>query len=199
MRDVEAERNLEELPGKMRRRARPRRSVAVFARIGLRERDQFLHAVGRQRRMHRDYVCGRAHQCYRRKVAKRIVGNLCIETRVDDETRRRGKQCVAVWCTLCRRCNADIAAAPGEIFHVELLPHAFRKLLRNEARGGVVGTARADGNDHLHWTRWIILRKRTRAELRGRNGGSGKFEKASTSQRHAYSMNSRWTAAAHGD
>ena len=158
MDDVDAVRTLEQFAGEMSGRAGAGGGVAEFARIDLEQRDQLLGRARAEQFMGDDHRRRRAHQRHRREILHRIERRLRIERRIDHEARRDREHRIAVRRGLHRLRHADIAAGTDDVLDIELLLEAFRKFLRDQPRGGVVGAARPDRNDDAHGAARIGLR-----------------------------------------
>ncbi len=188
MGDVDAEGERKQLAREMRGRADAGRTVAEFSRIGLRQRDERLQGVRRNRRMHREHVRRGAQQAHRREIPDRIVGDLGVQRRVDDEAAPRGQDGVAVARRARRGAHADIAAGAREGFHVELLFEILRKFLRHQARRGVRLSARADRHDHAHRPRRISLCPGCASEKRQRRGATGEAQHVAAKDDHGAAL-----------
>src|SRR5215475_7398126 len=102
------------------------RSVVVFSRIGLDERNQVLH---RPRRHHRVY--GKQYRCAggerdRLEGLDRTIGDLAVQGWIDDELKGSKQHGVPVGSRLCCSTHADIAAAAADVLDVELLSKTLR-------------------------------------------------------------------------
>ena len=129
VRDVDVERQLEQFAGQMRGRAAAGRGVAVLAGACLRQRDQFVDALGRDRRMHHQHMRRRAHQRDRLEVLVGIVGDFRIEADVGDDVAgggedriavRRGARGRAPWRCCRRRPACSRCRTTGRGFRVSL-------------------------------------------------------------------------------
>src|SRR5215831_2299667 len=94
--------------------------------------------------MHREHMGRRAHQAHRREILIGIVGNFDVEARIDHEVAAPSKQRIAVRRRPSGGGNAEIAASPCQILHVELLSQAVGEFLRKQPCGRVVRTAGCD-------------------------------------------------------
>jgi hypothetical protein len=73
------------LASKMRRRAVTGRGVAVFAWIGLQQREQFRHVFDRQRRIYNDpFRCG-GELGHRHEAIEQIVRDFGFHDRLNDD------------------------------------------------------------------------------------------------------------------
>src|SRR5258708_36610659 len=72
--------------------------------------------------------------------------------------------------------------APGRFFHVELLPQAFRKFLRKQARGRVVCAAGRDRHDHAQRPARIALRPTEPCNRWSGDNGPCNAERTATAQ-----------------
>src|SRR5215831_16830484 len=83
--------------------------------------------------MHREHMGRRTHQAHRREIVIGIVGNFGVEARIDHEVAAPSKQRIAVRRRPSGGGNAEIAASPCQILHVELLSQAVGEFLRKQA------------------------------------------------------------------
>ena len=138
----------------------PRRCVAVFAGIGLDERDEVLDGVRRHRRMDRDHQGGGDRERDQVEVLFEFIGDFVVERGIDHVARIDHEQGVAIGRHPCHSAHGDIAAAAAHVLDVELLAHTLRQLLREQAGDHIGRTAGRVGNDHAHGSVGIALRPR---------------------------------------
>ena len=147
-----AELELEQLADQLRLVPAPGRGEAVLAGVGLHQRDQLLHVLRRERRMHRQHVRPDADQRDRREVLARVVGHLAVEARVEREARRREQDGVAVGRRAARPAPMPmLLAGAGDVLDVELLaPASPRASARSCARSRRSAPPAANGTMIVH-------------------------------------------------
>ena len=156
------------LAGEMRRRAVARTGVAVFARIGLEQRDQFLDVLHRHGRVNDDHFRRGDDERDRREALERIVRHLGLDDRLHDEILVGHQQRVAVARRVGRSAHADGAAGAGRVLDIELSAERLGELLRQDPRDDVVRTARRVGHHELHRPGRIVLRLRRTVHRAGK-------------------------------
>ena len=176
MQHVGAGELLEHLAGEMNRGARTGRGHVVLARVGLQQRDQFRHGLGRHAGMDHQHVRPHRHAGHRREILGRIVGQLGVERRRHaehgdgDEADR-----VAVGGCLGDRVGADGAAATRLVVDQNLLAENIGHLGHYDARDVVGRAGRRIGHDELDrlaGERVLRTREAGRGEGRGKGRGS---------------------------
>ena len=196
MQKVEPEGELEQFGGQLRRLPRTGGCVTVLAGIGLHQRDQFLHVVRRERRIHHQDVRRRHRQCDRGEIPDRIIRQLGIEARIDDEARSHDEQRIAVRRGLCGGGGADVAGPGGQVLHVERLAPDLGQRLREDVRQHGRGAAGCERHDDPHGARGIGLRSRRPRHGGRRGGGAGKAQEVTTNELHRVLLCTRIVACA---
>ena len=125
---------VEKLAGQVRTGAVARRSVIELPGFCLGQRDEVLQRIGRNGWMdHQDIGAGRG-QRNRGEITDWIVGKLFVEADVHREGRLRHQQRIAIGCRFGGNFKTDVAAAPGAVIDLHLLPPGRCKPLRKRSR-----------------------------------------------------------------
>jgi hypothetical protein len=121
--------------------------------------DQFLHRIGRDRRIDGEHVRHTGDQHHRLEVFHVIERHLRIQARVD-RVRADGahQQRIAVGRTFRDQLGTDVATGARSVVDDERLPERFRQLLRDRARQDVGRAARRERDDDPHRLRRIRRR-----------------------------------------
>ncbi len=140
-------------------RALAGRGVVELAGLGLRERDEFLHVVGRHGRVHHHHELGAKQHRDRNEVAQQLIGLVGDQGLVDGLGGRHHDQGVAVGRRLRAFGGADHRAGARPVLHHEALLERLPQLLREHARENVGRAAGAERHDHPdHMVGIILLR-----------------------------------------
>ena len=142
---------VEQLAGQMRAATVTGGTEIQFTRLGLRQLDQILHRVHRQRRIdHQDLRSG-GSQRDRRQVALRIIGQFFVQTRIDTEGTADQQHRITVGsCARHQLCRQHTATAAAAIVDDKLLAELLGQFTRDHARHKVGVAAGRLGNDESH-------------------------------------------------
>jgi hypothetical protein len=124
-----------------------------------RERDQLLHRLRRQGRMHDQNVGGERDQADRIEVPYRIVANLPEEARRGDQVRAVEEQGIAVFLRFRDDLAADHAVRSGAVVDDDLPPECFAQALRHDPAHGIDAAPGRDRHHHPHRGRGIAGRR----------------------------------------
>ena len=133
--------DLEQFRREMRTAAGPRRAEIERFRMRAGKRDKFLHVARGHFRVRDQHVRLKCEERHRREILEHVIRERRPGGGIDDETRRRYKQRVAVRRGLRRQLRADDGPAAGAVIDDDLLPPHFRQLLRDHARHDVGAAA----------------------------------------------------------
>ncbi len=159
MEKIDPRRALEQLAGKMRGAAGAGRRESKLARARLGERDDIGYRTRRQRRRDRHDQRELRQQDHRRKILRRVVGQVRVEMRAD-AVGRNGveEQRVAVGVGFgdarCRRRSAGAAAICDD----DGLAERIGELVADHPRDVVGGTARRHRDHERNLAGRICLR-----------------------------------------
>src|ERR1700730_6317684 len=148
---------LEQLAGEVWRRAGRRLRKAVGSRVFFDQLDQLLECFGGKARVGRDDVGRRGNERNGRKSLERIVGDLRVHARIDDEARAHDKYGVAVRLRFCGVGNSGIPAGPRKILDINLLAPGIGQFLRNDTRNHIGRPRRRKRHDQPDRMRRISL------------------------------------------
>ncbi len=150
---------LEQLAIQVRNAALAGRGVAVLARVGLQQRDEFLEILGRHLGVHGQHV-RHVHQVGdRREVLDRIVRILGVGGGVGRHRAHSGDaERVAVRRGLGQRVGADRAAATATVLHHHGLAQLAAQRVGHGAADDVGGAARRERYDQADRLVGIRLR-----------------------------------------
>ena len=138
----------EEFANQVVRRAHAERGIGELPGVGACQRDQLLDRVRLHRGMRDQHEGDGADLGDRLELLQRVVGRLGPDGGEHDQLGARAeKERVAVGRRASHRCGADGAAGAGAIVDHDRLAQLDRKLLGDEARGGVGATARGEGGN----------------------------------------------------
>ncbi len=170
--DVDPGSRLEQLAGQMNRGSRARRSVAEFARIGLRQRDELLQVARGKRRIDDQHGGEAGDQRDRSEVAQPVIRQILAHGRAHHPGDRVIEQGIAVGCRAHDRIDADGAARAALVLDHHLLPQHVGKLLCGRARGEVDAAARSQRDDQLDRLCRITVLRRRNAGRQARDDGT---------------------------
>ena len=196
MQKVEPEGELEQFGRQLCRLPRTSRCVTVLAGICFHQRDQFLQVVRRERRVDHQDVRRRHRQSDRGEIPDRIISQLGIEARIDDEARGHDEHCIAVRRGLRGGGGADVARTGRQVLHIERLTPSLGQRLRDDVRQHGGGAAGCEWHDDPHGTRGIGLRPRGPRYGGRRGGGAGKAQEVTTNELHRVLLRTRSFACA---
>src|SRR5262245_14642454 len=99
-----------------------------------------------------DYQHVRRHRCQSDwgKVLLRVIGNLWIKTRIDDETGANDRDRVAIRTSPRARTHSKISARTSLVLNIKLLTK-LRQLFRDQSRKGIGGPSGRKGYDYTNW------------------------------------------------
>ncbi|MNC84818.1 hypothetical protein D3C83_03860 [compost metagenome] len=168
MDDVELGHRLEQLAAQLVRAAVARRRVVQLPGPRLRERDEILDVLHRQRRMRRQHVGHADHQRDRREIPDRVVRQLGVNRRVGAVAGvGPHQQRIAVGRGAGRNLGADRAAGARARVVDHGLAEAFAHFLTEHAGEQIGLGARRLGDHDTHRLGRVILRQ-GRAHARSR-------------------------------
>jgi hypothetical protein len=179
---------LQQLHVEVSARADAERAVVELGRLLLRVLDQVLHARDRQRGMRDQRVIDGDEPAHRHEILDRVIGQLGVEARVDDERDLRAdQQRVAVGRRLGDVFGRDLVVGARPVLDDRLLAEALREALRElapERIGDAAGRGRHHDGDG---PRRKGLRVRERRKAREREQRSEPFRHCSLpDQRHFF-------------
>ena len=142
----------------MMRRAQPGRSESKLAGLGLGQRDEIRHRLGRQRRRHHEHVGGCDNKRERHEVDGRIVGKLLVQGDVDrHDWRRRHEDGVAVGCRASDGKRPDYSATARPVLDHERLAEPLLQALPQHPRQEFRAAAGRKRHDEGDWACGIRL------------------------------------------
>ena len=148
--------------------------VIEFAGLRLGERDQLLHRLGGDARMHQQHIGRRGYQRERGEILQGVVGRGAIQGRQYHQ--RPGKseqQGVAVSSRLGHDLAGNEARRAGTAVGDDLLAEQFAHARREYARAQIGEAARCAGHDHANGFVGVGgLRRRERTERNARSTSS---------------------------
>ena len=150
MQHVDAGHHLEQLAGKMRRRADAAGRHIDLARMRLGIGDQLRHAVHRQRRIDLENKRIEIDAADRREIAGEIEAQVWVQHGVDDVRIRHRQQRVAVRLRLHHGFGGDLLARRTAIFDDEGLAEPLRQHLPGEPSDDVGGPARRETDQQMN-------------------------------------------------
>ena len=163
MDQVDAGHATQEFGRQVRRRAVAGRRVGELIGARLGQRDQFLHRLHRQRRMHNEHAGCRCQQCDRREVAHDVEIEFRIKRRADRVRNRAEEQRVTVGRRLGDDLGADGAAGTRTVIDDQLLAESLAEFLAENARQRLGAAAGREGHDKAQrLVRIIGLRRHCR-------------------------------------
>src|SRR5260370_33011708 len=110
MRDLDSADDLEQLAGKMRRRYDTGARIIELVRIRFGTRDEGGDRIHAEPGIDQNRIWRSSEFGNRREILVRIVGNLGVETGIDDVGARGDQQRVAVWLGVGHSADPDVAA-----------------------------------------------------------------------------------------
>src|SRR5262249_35281462 len=123
----------------------------------------------------------------------RIIGDLVVQGRVDDDIGRNNEYGVAVRCCPCRLTHTDVAASTADVLDVELFPEMLGQTLCDQAAEYIRRTTGRVWNDHTHGSCRIGLRPSSARHGRQRSSARGQTQKISAEKFH-FEPPSRFTS-----
>src|SRR5258707_14181086 len=110
MRDPDSAADLAEVAGKMRRRTDTGARIIELARIGLCTRDEGGDRIDAEPGIDQNRIWRSSEFGDRREILVRVVGNVCVETGIDDVGARGDQQRVAVRLAVGPSADPGVAA-----------------------------------------------------------------------------------------
>jgi hypothetical protein len=120
--------------------------------------DELGDGLGRHVRMHHHHVGEQHRPGNRLAVASEIERQLVVERRIDGIVGSDEADGIAVGRRAQHRRHADISTGANLVLDDELLAQAFRQILSDDARHGVVWPAGGERHDPVDRPRRITLR-----------------------------------------
>ncbi len=145
---LDARHHVEQLGGKMHRRAVARRWEIKRARLLLRQRNQVAGAFNRQRGMHAQNQRRGGQHRDRREIFLRVPAQFGVQALVGRQEKRRHQQRVAVGGTARSQFRGDVAAGAGARIDRDLLTQILGELAGEVARDDVARSAGRKRVDH---------------------------------------------------
>ena len=134
---------IEQLAGQVKNRADAGRAIiADRFWIGLGGVDEAAHRVGRHTWIDRHQNRGGSDHRNRRKIGNGVVGQLCVDARIDDVTGRHQQQRITVRRSFGDDFGAEHAACSAAIVDHDRLAQARAQLLTKHAGDNVGAAAR---------------------------------------------------------
>jgi hypothetical protein len=128
--------------------------------LGLHQRDQFAHAVGGNRGMHRQQIVTVVGQRHRQQIDQRVIGHFFVDVRGDGEARQvAARDGVTIGHGLRGNVDAQHAAGAGTAVDHHLLAKIIAQLLRQNAAEDVGVRAGAVGEDVTYGTVRVVARR----------------------------------------
>jgi hypothetical protein len=152
----------------------PRRGKAVFARIGLDERNELRDGFRFDGRMHDQDIRRLRQDRDRREIIDGVERLVCEQARVDHEAARRRKHRVAVGRRLGDQARPDIAAGADHVFDMDRLSPFVGELRRDQTGHDVRRPARRKRHDHANRLARVGLRECMRRTRREKNQHCGR-------------------------
>ena len=174
----------------MTERSRARRGKGVLVGVGLGQRDEFLHGLGRHAGVHHKDAGHAHHIGDGSKVLDRVIGQLAEDGRVGAMGGHRGHaDGVAVGSGLGDFRSADGAAGSAAVVHHHGLAQYLAHLVGQQTRHHIGGAARTKGHDQADGTIGVVRCGigRERGGQRGGRCAGGNGRQNGTTNGHAAS------------